>query len=271
MEPLYKIEKKLEVRIHNLSYNIKNEIILNDFTHTFKPGLNIIKGENGAGKTTLLNLIGGNLKTNDNEMSISGKTRLLNFIGGNLKTNDNETPNKSIQFFENDINISDEIMANRSKYIGFVFQDDFLIESLTFKENLKLPQRFLQKISREQKEISYSKIIGECEKVFKDNNALYLSKTLTKKPPKLSGGEKRKLTILRSIINYPKLLLLDEPTNHIDKLSIDWVISLIEKLVKGNVTIILVTHSNEFCSKLIKKVPEQSEPIVLTKHNENNT
>ena len=64
---------------------------------------------------------------------------------------------------------------------------------------------------------------------------------------KISGGELRKIYLAQSILNEPDIMLLDEPTNHIDLPTINW---LEKKLIKLNVTMIIVSHDQEFLKKI---------------------
>ena len=65
-------------------------------------------------------------------------------------------------------------------------------------------------------------------------------------PAQLSGGEKQRVAIARSLINNPGLLLCDEPTGNLDSKSGEEVIALIKKINKENkMTVVLVTHNAE--------------------------
>ena len=68
----------------------------------------------------------------------------------------------------------------------------------------------------------------------------------------LSGGQLRKLTLIKSLIDNPDLLLLDEPTNHLDIESIKWLEHFLLKEFKG--TFLIVSHNRDFLKKITNKV-----------------
>jgi len=61
----------------------------------------------------------------------------------------------------------------------------------------------------------------------------------------LSGGERQKIGLLRTLVNNPSILVLDEPENNLDKASLDGLVSYLEKK-KGTTTVILITHCTDF-------------------------
>ena len=208
------------IEIKNLHYEYSEKVLFEDFNYIFRPGINLITGPNGTGKSTLLNIIAGNLKLDKNEAVKSG----------------------TIEYYYDDWNISDKFIENRLDYVGYIFQEEFLIDSLTFEENLFIPLRFLGFSKRKRYNLYSSQIYHELEQIFPNQKE---EDILTKKAGKLSGGEKKKLSILRAIISAPKLLLIDEPTNHIDNDSLEWFVMLMKKYTEQNITIIMITHSIE--------------------------
>jgi len=165
----------------------------------------------------------------------AGKSTLLHILGGL----DSPTEGRVI-FEQKDIYaLSDlEISKMRNTRIGFVFQFYHLLSEFTVLENVLMPAL----ISYELRVMSYElrkKALGLLE-------AVGLSDRTTHFPSELSGGEKQRVAIVRSLINHPRLLLCDEPTGNLDSKTGDDIISLIRAVHKeNNMTIALVTHNLE--------------------------
>ncbi len=132
-----------------------------------------IMGKSGCGKTTLMKLLGFIDKPTSGEIIFKGRsTRQFN---------------------------KDEVADIRRKEIGFVFQDFYLMDSLTVKENIMLPMIL------EGEETN--KILSETERLAKH---FEISHLLNKNTYELSGGEKQRVAICRALINEPDLILADE-------------------------------------------------------------
>lgn len=171
-----------------------------------------IMGKSGCGKTTLLKVLG----------LIDKPTAGRMYFGG-----------KNISDLW-----SDELSDIRRRNIGFVFQDFYLLNSLSVKENIMLPM-VLDKQSVQEclsKGEEYAEHFG-------------LSHLLDKYPYELSGGERQRVAISRALINDPDLILADEPTGNLDSKSGRVVTDALERIneVMGK-TIIMVTHDPQVAS-----------------------
>lgn len=202
------------IRLKNISKSYGIQKILDNISLDVKKGdfISII-GPSGAGKTTLLNIIG-----TIEDYSASDKTELtLNNIDiHNL--NDNE------------------ISEFRNKNIGFIFQFHQLLPELNLEENIFLPS-LIGKYSKSK----YLKKVKDLA------NLLGIEKLLKKYPDSISGGERQRVAVARSLINGPKILLADEPTGNLDSKNEQIIMDLFKKLNKElGLTIILVTHNNDF-------------------------
>ena len=202
------------IKLKNISKSYGVQKILVNISLDVKQGEFIsIIGPSGAGKTTLLNIIG-----TIEDFSASDKTELtLNDIDiHNL--NDNE------------------ISEFRNKNIGFIFQFHQLLPELNLEENIFLPS-LIGKYSKSE----YLKKVKDLAKL------LGIEKLLKKYPDSISGGERQRVSVARSLINGPKILLADEPTGNLDSKNEQIIMDLFKKLNKElGLTIILVTHNNDF-------------------------
>ena len=155
----------------------------------------------------------------------SGKSTLLSIIG-TLDSAD------SGEFSINGKKIQDELNIDklRNKSIGFVFQFHNLIAELTLEENVSLPKMIAkEKIDKNQ-----------INKLF---DYFDLKDRMKSFPNDLSGGEKQRVAVMRSIINNPSVIIADERTGNLDKENVLKMISLFQKLnTEKKLTIIIATH-----------------------------
>ncbi len=167
----------------------------------------------------------------------SGKSTLLNILGMI------ETPSsgKYLLDGENCFELSDNDKTKlRRRKIGFVFQNNQLLEDFNILENIALPLILngLSKNKAEELSSNFLKILG-------------LEKRENFKPGVLSGGEQQRVAIARALIKKPILLLADEPTGSLDEKNSDYIIELILSLSKKNkTTSIIATHNLDIIKKL---------------------
>ena len=167
-----------------------------------------ITGSSGAGKTTLLNIL-STLDKPDN--SNNSSLVISNCDVFSLNNND--------------------LSKLRNEMIGFVFQFHELIPELTVLENVCLP--------------GWIKIDNEVETKAKDLlNYFGLIDLIHKKPTTLSGGEKQRVAIARSLINNPNIIFADEPTGNLDSKNSKILFDLFFKLRDDyNCSVVIVTHN----------------------------
>ena len=139
---------------------------------------------------------------------------------------------------------SDELADIRRQKIGFIFQDFYLLNSLTVRENIMLPMVLDKREGRRCTE--------KGEELAEKFGLIHL---LEKYPYELSGGEKQRTAISRALINNPDLILADEPTGNLDSRSSQNVIDTLCQINREmGKTIIMVTHDPRmasYCSRLI--------------------
>ena len=178
-----------------------------------------ISGSSGAGKTTLLNILSTLDKPdNNNDSSLS----IDNHEVFNLKKND---------------------LANlRNQKIGFVFQFHELIPELNVIENVCLPGWIKKDVNVKKKAKKLLRYFG-------------LQDFANKKPLTLSGGEKQRVAIARSLINNPKIIFADEPTGNLDSKNSKILFDLFFKLRDDyNCSVVIVTHDENSANKCDRKL-----------------
>ena len=145
-----------------------------------------------------------------------GKTTLLKVLGMI------DRPTGGTMFFKNkEIKKlwDDELSDIRRREVGFVFQDFYLMDSLSVEENIMLPL-VLDKAE-----------VNSCFEKAKKYEELFEIEHLAKKNPyELSGGEKQRVAICRALVNDPDLILADEPTGNLDSRSGAIVVQALEDI-----------------------------------------
>jgi len=168
-----------------------------------------IMGESGSGKSTLLSMLGGLNSPTSGRLSLDG-------VDIYART-------------------SDERADFRKTSIGFVFQSFHLLPYLTLAENVMLPLAIVN--------------MGKKEKLSAAVDALArvgLQAKAARLPNQISGGEQERVAIARAIVNRPPIILADEPTGNLDTRTGTEVMRLLSALNHEGITVIMVTHSNDY-------------------------
>lgn len=118
-----------------------------------------------------------------------------------------------------------------------MFQQCFLLPTLTVVENVQLPAVFAG--NRIQRPARVAELLGR----------VGLSGRTKHLPSQLSGGEMQRVAIARALMNQPKLLLADEPTGNLDSHNAHAILEMFRELNAGGLTIVMVTHKTELASK----------------------
>ncbi len=170
-----------------------------------------IIGPSGSGKTTLINLLGCLDNPTAGELHLDGRS-----IFGNGKR------------------LSEgELTRIRRETFGYIFQNFYLIPTLTVLENVLLPLTFYRKPGTEQEAVKLLKLLGM------DHRQDHL-------PGQISGGEMQRVAIARAMVNSPEILLADEPTGNLDTKRSAETVQVLRELNKNiGLTIITVTHNQE--------------------------
>ena len=178
---------------------------------TIEPGEFVsLVGPSGAGKTALMNILGCLDTPSSGTLTIDGVQ-----VTGKGEA---------------------ELVKIRRVHIGFVFQQFFLIPTLTVGENVGLPLLF------SGTPYNRAMIDSLLEKVGLSHRADHL-------PGQLSGGEMQRVAIARALVNKPRILLADEPTGNLDSVTADGIYGLFEELHRQGITVIVVTHNRELAQR----------------------
>ena len=190
--------------LRNVKKSIKDKVIVDDISFSILPGtINGLLGPNGAGKTTTFYLIAGLIKSDDGEILFSGN------------------------------NISSMPMHKRSKLgIKYLPQEPSIFQNLSVYENLL----GLAEISFDTKD-EIKSFIDQSIEEFK------LSKILNLKGRQLSGGQRRKVEIARTLAAEPKVILLDEPFAGIDPIAIDEIKNVLISLKNKDIGVLITDHN----------------------------
>ena len=170
----------------------------------------------------------------------SGKSTLMNILGcldrpsvGSYKLDGKEVANLS----------DDELAVTRNKYIGFVFQNFNLLNTISSLDNVALPLVYagISKKERAERAMHYLDMVG-------------LSDRADHMPNELSGGQKQRVAIARALVNDPQIIMADEPTGNLDTKSTKEILDIFENMHKMGRTIILVTHEPDVAMRASRQL-----------------
>ena len=186
-----------------------------------------IMGPSGSGKSTLLNCIGGIDRPDNGEILFEGLS--LTSLS------------------------EQELCELRRNKISTIFQFFHLLPTLTARENIEFPMLLNSVSARERN-----------QKVDELLNAVKIQHRACAFPHELSGGEKQRVAIARSLSMQPKLILADEPTGNLDSKNTDSVLELIENLSKQHgIAMLLVTH-NEEVTRICDQTITMNDGLILS-------
>ncbi|HSB06646.1 MAG TPA: ABC transporter ATP-binding protein, partial [Thermodesulfobacteriota bacterium] len=170
-----------------------------------------IIGPSGSGKTTLINLLGCLDNPTSGELGLTGRS-----------------------IFTKGKRLSErELTKIRREIFGYIFQNFYLIPTLTVMENVMLPLTFYRKTGSENEGIRLLRLLGM------DHRKDHL-------PGQISGGEMQRVAIARAMVNRPEILLADEPTGNLDTKRSAEIVQVLQELNRNAaLTIIMVTHNQE--------------------------
>lgn len=204
---------------------MKEVHVLEDIHFEVKEGASVaVVGPSGSGKTTLLGLCAGL------DRPTSGSITLNHILLDKLS--------------------EDEMAQVRNQFVGFVFQNFQLIQTLTALENVMIP---LELRGNKQARLRATELLER----------VGLGDRMNHYPSQLSGGEQQRVAIARAFSNEPKILFADEPTGNLDGETGQSVEDLLFEINKEKgTTLILVTHDLELAEKTQKIIQLKGGKII---------
>ena len=187
-------------------------------------------GETGSGKSSLVKSMYAEIKVSAGNIFVADY---------NLKTiKQNEIP-------------------SLRRNLGIVFQDFQLLSDRSIAENLEFVLRATGWSKKDEISIRIDKVL----------ESVYLSNFNDKMPHELSGGEKQRAAIARSLLNNPKVILADEPTGSLDPKKSEKIIGLLKEINEKGTTVVIATHDYEiikkFNSRIIKCADKKLQEIPI--------
>lgn len=176
-----------------------------------KPGVTALFGPSGAGKTTIANAVAGLFRPQDGRIAVDDRV-----------------------LFDRASRID---VPPRLRRIGTVFQEARLFPHMSVETNLRFGWR---RAAARATEDEFARIV----------DMLGLAHLLSRKPAKLSGGEKGRVALGRALLASPTLLLLDEPLAALDAARKEEIFPYLEKLRDARLPMIYVTHSLDEVTRL---------------------
>ena len=203
-----------KIEVTNLIKDFGKKRVVNDLGLSISAGEIVgLLGPNGAGKTTTFYIILGLIEATSGDILL------------------------------NDASIHDLAMYQRARLgIGYLPQDSSIFKKLSVRDNLKSIAETLPIDTKQQKE----KVDALLEDFGLVNIADQMAYTL-------SGGERRRLEIARSILPSPKFLLMDEPFSGVDPISISEVQKMVLKLKEKNIGILITYHNVRETLKIVDR------------------
>ena len=190
-----------------------------------------IIGPSGSGKTTLLEILG----------CLSRPT------GGRYELNGRDVDEID----------SDGLAQLRGEEIGFVFQSFNLLPRLSAVENVELPLVYRGVARRDRRERAHEAL-----------SRVGLAQRARHLPAEMSGGERQRVAVARSLVNRPSLVLADEPTGNLDTKTGDEILALFGQLHSEHHTIVVVTHDPHIAAMAPRCVAIQDGRIASDRRGE---
>jgi putative ABC transport system ATP-binding protein len=170
-----------------------------------------VVGASGSGKSTLLHIMGTLDLPTEGEVMVAGH-RVSDLTDRSLS-------------------------ALRSRHIGFVFQQFFLLSGYTAMDNVADGLLYTGMALAARRELAAREL-----------DRVGLRHRLDHDATKLSGGERQRVAIARALVGGPDIVLADEPTGNLDSKTSDAIVELIEDLSAAGSTIVVITHNHEIAN-----------------------
>ncbi len=203
------------LELKNVYVSYNDKSILEDINLVINDGdVVAIIGPSGAGKSSLI--------------------RTMNLL---------VEPTKGSVLF-NGVKLTKDNINKMRENIGMVFQQFELFPHLSVLDNMILAPVKLNKMKKSDAIIKAKELLGKVN----------LANKIEDYPNSLSGGEKQRVAIVRSLMLNPKMMLFDEPTSALDPEMVKEVLNVIKQLAKNKMTICIVTHEMKFAYEVSNRV-----------------
>ena len=196
--------------LNNVSFNLGNK------------GFVFILGKSGSGKSTLLNILGGLNSATSGEIIADGN----NIVKFNKAQYD----------------------KYRNSYIGYIFQEFYLIEQLTLEQNVALSLDLANKKDKEAVQSAIDKVR------LKGLEQRYIYE--------LSGGQRQRVAIARALVKNPNIILADEPTGNLDSKNATQILKLLKKISKEKL-VVIVSHNIESAYEYADRIIELADGEII--------
>ncbi len=220
------MDKKIVLTAKDLCKTFSNEsiqqhVLKNLNLNVYKGDFTVVMGNSGSGKSTLLYALSGM-----DRPSLGTITYYVN--GGNKTGKSSNTDGIEISKFSND-----KLALFRRDHAGFVFQQNYLNDSLSALDNVMisglLKNKDRRSLAAKAKELLGRVEIGEGD--------------YKKFPTQLSGGQQQRVAVVRGVINDPEVLFADEPTGALNSQNTLNVLDILSDLNAKGQSIVMVTHT----------------------------
>ena len=203
---------------------------LRDVSLAIEPGeMLAIVGPSGSGKSTLLHIMGTLERASAGAVFIDGRAVAA---------------------------LADhELAAVRSRHIGFVFQQFFLLDHLSALENVAMGVLY-RGTPADHRQLAAREALSK----------VGLTARARHRPNQLSGGERQRVAIARAIVGRPSIVFADEPTGNLDSKSGSDVLRVLQSLHADGTTIAVITHEREIADALPRRIELHDGQIVGDVH-----
>ena len=185
----------------------ENHVLRGVDLHLYRRENVVVLGRSGTGKSVLIKIIAGLLKPDEGHVSVL---------------------DKDVE------NLSGEQLRQLRLKLGFSFQNSALYDSMTVKENLEFP------LVQNFKHLKRAEINNAVEEVI---DAVGLTQTINQMPAELSGGQRKRIGVARTLILRPEIMLYDEPTAGLDPITSIDINNLINEVQhRYHTSSIIITH-----------------------------